>query len=402
MARRCSVVHLLFLVVPVLFLLVTICASAPILPRTGLKYDPDCDRNLTQIIENRGYPWEEHKVQTKDGYILGVFRIPRGRNSSAKGGRPVLLQHGLLDSCSSWVINFPDQSLAYILADAGYDVWLGNVRGNRFSRAHVKYNPDHDEEFWDFSFDDMAHDDLPSTITYILTLTKHTQISYVGHSQGTMIGFAEFSNPLSTIAQNVSFWAALAPVAHLGHIISPIKYLSPPGVVDDIERFWHLLFGRNEFMPSSAIIKWLGTYACSEAVIDKEVCENILFIGCGPETKNMNQSRISVYVAHEPSGTSVKNMVHFAQCVQSNIFGAYDYGSPDKNRLHYNQTTPPVYPIGTMKVPTAVFWAGEDWLADPVDVAYIFDTIESLVYEKYIPDYNHLDFIWATTANEDI
>jgi pimeloyl-ACP methyl ester carboxylesterase len=384
-----------------LLLIVSLCSSAPV--SSIEKPDPDCDYNITQLIQSKGYPCEEHKVLTKDGYILGVFRISHGRNSSSSSpGRPVLLQHGLLDSAATWVMNFPQQSLGFILADTGYDVWLGNMRGNYYSRAHVKYNPDHDEEFWDFSYDDMAHDDLPSMIYYILNATKHTQISYVGHSQGTMIAFAEFGRLDSVVQNNVSFWAALAPVAHLGHIKSPIKYLSPPTITNDIEHFWHLLFGRNEFLPSSAIIHWLGKYACGEVIVDRAVCLNVLFILCGPETKNMNASRIPVYVSHEPDGTSVKNMIQFAQGVQSNIFQAYDYESPEKNQLHYNQTTPPVYSIRPIKIPTAIFWSGEDWLADPVDVAYIFDNIQSLVYEKYIPNYNHLDFVWAITANEII
>ncbi|CAF4868088.1 unnamed protein product, partial [Rotaria sp. Silwood2] len=42
----------------------------------------------------KGYPCEEHKVITNDGYILGIFRIRHGRNSSSLTGRPVLLQHG--------------------------------------------------------------------------------------------------------------------------------------------------------------------------------------------------------------------------------------------------------------------------------------------------------------------
>jgi pimeloyl-ACP methyl ester carboxylesterase len=154
-----------------ILLILSLCCSITV--SQVQKVDPDCDYNITQLIESKGYPCEEHKVTTKDGYILGVFRIPHGRNSS-KSGRPVLLQHGLLDAATTWVLNFPNQSLAFILADIGYDVWLGNVRGNRYSRAHVKYNPDHDEAFWDFSWDDMARDDLPSMVYYILNATQQT------------------------------------------------------------------------------------------------------------------------------------------------------------------------------------------------------------------------------------
>ena len=105
-----------------LFLLLISCGLVFTLPVD--KYDPDCDYNITQMIQTKGYLCEEHRVTTSDGYILGVFRIPHGRNST-KQGRPVLLMHGLLDASVTWVMNFPSQSLAYMLADAGYDVWLG-------------------------------------------------------------------------------------------------------------------------------------------------------------------------------------------------------------------------------------------------------------------------------------
>ena len=37
--------------------------------------DPDISRSFQQIVEQNGFIYEEHLVQTKDGYILKVFRI---------------------------------------------------------------------------------------------------------------------------------------------------------------------------------------------------------------------------------------------------------------------------------------------------------------------------------------
>lgn len=58
----------------------------------------------------------------------------------------------VLDSSNTWVLNSVTESLAFILADAGFDVWLGNNRGNCYSQYNTHLSPD-DVAFWAFSYD---------------------------------------------------------------------------------------------------------------------------------------------------------------------------------------------------------------------------------------------------------
>lgn len=55
-----------------------------------------------QIIRRHGYASESHVIQTEDGYLLTLHRIPASKNGTA-GNQPVFLQHGLLSSSSDWV-----------------------------------------------------------------------------------------------------------------------------------------------------------------------------------------------------------------------------------------------------------------------------------------------------------
>ncbi|XP_062958306.1 lysosomal acid lipase/cholesteryl ester hydrolase [Cynocephalus volans] len=354
--------------------------------------DPEANMNVTEIISYWGFPAEEHLVETEDGYILCLHRIPHGRkNHSDKGPKPVVfLQHGLLADASNWVTNLANSSLGFILADAGFDVWMGNSRGNTWSRKHKTLSVDQDE-FWAFSYDEMAKYDLPASVNFILNKTGQKQVFYVGHSQGTTIGFIAFSQ-IPELAKRIKMYFALAPVVSVEFCASPLAKLGrfPDLLFKDI-------FGDKAFFPQNWVLKWLGTHVCTH-VIMKELCGNLLFILCGFNERNLNMSRVDVYTTHCPAGTSVQNMLHWSQTVKSQKFQAYDWGSSAKNYFHYNQTYPPTYNVKDMLVPTAVWSGGRDRLADDNDINVLLTQITNLVYHERIPEWEHLDFIWGLDA----
>lgn len=142
-----------------------------------------CDR-----LNQHGYPCENYSIATTDNYLLTVFRIPyshRNHSGSMANKPAVILVHCLFTSSDMWLLSGPDNALPYMLADAGYDVWLANVRGTVYSE-HKYLSPETDD-FWDFSMDEIALYDMPATIDYIIASTGQSSVHYIGFSQGAIV-----------------------------------------------------------------------------------------------------------------------------------------------------------------------------------------------------------------------
>uniref|UniRef100_A0A8C5RU70 Lipase n=1 Tax=Laticauda laticaudata TaxID=8630 RepID=A0A8C5RU70_LATLA len=349
----------------------------------------------SQLILYWKYPLEEHYVVTEDGYILNLFRIPHGRenNTTTSPKQVVFLQHGLLVDAAQWYQNFPDNSLAFMLADARYDVWLGNSRGNTWSKNHTSLSPFFGK-FWKFSYDQMAKYDLPASIDFVLQKTGQQQLYYIGHSQGTTIAFIAFSTN-KQLASKIKLYMALAPVAAVKNAKTPLAKLAK---LSDIEI--KILFGRKEFFPKTYFGTLFATKVCSQEAL-ASICSNLLFVLNGFNEENLNMSRVDVYTSYVPAGTSVQNMIHWKQAINSGKLQAYDHGRLG-NKFYYGQDLPPEYNISAMTVPTAIWNGGNDWLSDPDDVNQLIPQIKSLISHKFIPQWNHLDFIYGIDAPDNL
>ena len=76
-------------------------------------------------------------VVTADGWKLEVHRVRNMKIFNSTLSTPAYLSHGYGCSSFDYMANPRNESLAFILADRGYDVWAVNYRANKFSNRKI-------------------------------------------------------------------------------------------------------------------------------------------------------------------------------------------------------------------------------------------------------------------------
>ncbi|EAR88106.2 Ab-hydrolase associated lipase region protein (macronuclear) [Tetrahymena thermophila SB210] len=348
---------------------------------------PSPDRNLptAEYLAYHKYPLEVHYVTTEDGYILKYNRIQAKKSKIVSGKKPIFLQHGLLDCSDTWIINEEKLAPAFILANAGYDVWMGNSRGNMFGRNHTTLNPDTDKAFWNFSFDEMSKYDLPAGFAYIANVTGFDKIHYVGHSQGSTTMFIALSTRNQGVLKYLDKVAAFGPVAKVKNEYS--KVLS---ALADYNVDWLMYaLGIHEVFAYS----WLK-HPFLETVCGflGKVCRAFLGPIADTDPKVDNYKRMDVLVGHDPAGTSLMNMEHWKQMVKQGNFQAYDYGAIE-NLKKYHSLKAPLYDLTKIQEKVYLFAGSTDSLADPTDVAWMRTQLPNFWFKEY--NYGHCTFMWG-------
>jgi len=339
------------------------------------KVDPDSSRTFEEIVLARGYPLETHYVTTEDGYILKLFRIPGKKGSSVVNQKPCLLMHGVLDSSDSWVIHYEDKSHSYSLVNNGYDVWMGNVRGNKHSRKHVRLNPDIDNEFWEFSHHEMGVKDLPAMIDYILLKTKKEKLAYVGHSQGTSIVFLAMATNPKYFKEKLTGVVALGPVTRLTNINSTFLYLVVKSKLDSILYY----LGMREFLPDMGAVNHLISILCDKLKI---ICNGVLNMIADANPEDDDQDKFLVLLSHFPSGTSLLDLRHYAQNVRNGKFEPYDYGS-SKNLEKYGKAYPEEYKLKDIENKVCIFVGEHDRISTIEDNKWLRSQLNPSILLKY-------------------
>lgn len=346
--------------------------------------------NFSQITAKYGWESEHFTVTTEDGYILKLFHL-----KGNEGNTPVLLMHGQADSSDTFIIR-GNSSIAITLANEGYDIWFGNVRGNKYSRSHVSLSPDHDiRKFWNFSFNEIALYDLPATIDFILNETGKDQLSAIGHSMGTTIFFI-LGSEKPEYNSKISVFIALAPIAYMSNM--------PPLVEEFLTRTWPAVstileaFGIEELLSHRGQSDDVAQIVCSLGMLGYDICEvGISSLVTGEDVNRAEPEFFQIVIGHFLSGTARKVTDHYSQISRSGRFAKFDYGL--MNPVHYGMNKellkgPPAYNLNAITMPIALMTGGKDKMGQVHNVMKLKSQLSNAYY-YYYEGFNHGDFIWG-------
>ncbi|XP_018048425.1 PREDICTED: lipase 3-like [Atta colombica] len=348
--------------------------------------------DFTGLVEKYDYLTEEHYVITEDGYILVIHRILRSPLSKDyQRKKIVFLQHGIICSSDCWVMIGPEKDLAFLLADKGYDVWLGNFRGTSYCRSHTKISP-RNKEFWQFSYHEMGTRDLPAMIDYVLSYTKQQTLHYIGHSMGTTTLFILLSMKPEYNAK-IELGICLAPIA-----IWKERIPLPENIFNKIPKIVEFLYSNEIYEVaslSSTSIK-VGRTLCTDKAITQIVCIAIIFLIAGSNPEQFNTTVLPEILSNYPDGASVRTFEHYIQNMITKKFQTYDYGYAD-NYKQYEQISPLTYDFKKITAPLALFYGANDMIALKSNVLEIYRHLPNVILleENQHKLFTHLDFLWA-------
>ncbi|XP_049825351.1 lipase 3 [Aethina tumida] len=352
------------------------------------------------LVEAQGYTFENHEVTSESGHILTLHRIPHAKEKTGRSSqRPIaLFQHGLLAASDSWLFRGGGKDMPYILAKAGYDVWLSNMRGNVYSNKHQTLDSQRDEEYWNFGLEEVAKYDLPAIIDYILDVANQQSLFFLGHSIGSTVGLIMCALK-PEYNSKIRAHLALAPLVYVTHpisfthklLLSPVKYLSEMLMQENI-------YG---VLPRRKYFSQILEFFCKDGMPTQALCVGAIFMMVGDDHAQFNTTSLPSILSYYPSGTSLYLAMHTMQLYTTGKFESLNYGNFTLNKEKYNSTTPQSYNISQVTHPVLLLYGTGDNFVKQEDISYLAKKLPNAV-EVQVPykNFNHMDFMWGIDANK--
>ncbi|CAG2167778.1 unnamed protein product [Oppiella nova] len=365
------------------------------------KDQKDLKRTTPQLIESRNFETQTHYITTSDGYILTVYRIinPYLRHKSSHL-KPILLQHGFTANSDVFLVSRigsidangkysednrvtdcnrlkrVGKTLGFVLSACGYDVWLSNIRGNKYSTNHTTLDPKEDHHFWRFTIDELSQIDLPVIIDYIRKQTDKPKIGYVGYSMGTTLMFALLSSQ-PEYSGVIDPFIALAPVVYLSRLP---KYLKRFTILEPFLRAFPMPLIRFGYLRKFT----------TEILSGQELTDHMAYM--------------NAMAAHLIDESSTLVLSHYLQMISNDNFGRYDYGL-SQNLYLYGSPKSPDYPLANITSHRIAFIESpeNDIFSGHEDLQRLKSELKvDLLMDYRIPDnkWTHVDYLFHNRADK--
>lgn len=375
-----------------------------------------------------------HEALADDGYITMVTRIINPKADPRYLRKPpVILTHGGTVDTSIYLISsskqhFPElwprpieegpirswnRSLAFVLANNGFDVWLAETRGsNEMNKRHIKSKAflsilkgknmrknmttaemidevTRKWNYWDFSQDDIIAHEYKSHIDTVMKISGCNEVSLVSFSLSTPTALA-FVSTRPDYARKIRGFISIAPIVTGRGFSNILKFVL-------------------EYM-CPMIPDTLGTVLWSDLVLSTPVRLLLLALG---KSKTLRYSLIKVFVnlffgesckwqtlielntlGHMMRDLSFREAKQLCQQTAKNRLQKFDYG-PVKNLFLYNSTSPPMYDLSNLQLSSWIVVSGEtDAIANNDNYEDLYNQVNPKPSARLlIPGYNHLDIV---------
>ena len=307
---------------------------------------------------------EMHFVTTEDGARLALYRYrPRGEVTRQE---PVFFCHGL--GASKYNFDFDDTySWARRFAEAGFDVWIVDLRGAGLSTSPKR---------WNWCFDDYARYDVPAAIAHIRLRTGAEQVHWVGHSMGGMLLYAYLG---VGGGKDVRSGVALG---------SPVRFSTTQGYEHGLRASWLLRYIpyvpiRTAIHLMIPLLPFLGR-------------SSVLRSQLNPENTDLVYIRKVAYnaVHHLPPAL----LRQFTDWVRHDCFRSCD------KETDYQAA------LTTVDTPVFILSGAGDQLVRPENAKYAYDLMPT-AYSRYVEvgrasgfghDYGHIDLVFGRDADREV
>ncbi|XP_023947434.2 lipase 3-like [Bicyclus anynana] len=353
--------------------------------------------NFTERSARFGFESDEHKVSTEDGYILTFFRM-RKKNCGELKRTPVILWHGLIQTSNHWLDAGLNASLAYLIAGECHDLWLGNDRGNYYSRAHVRLNPDKDSKFWDYSVDEIGRYDVPATIDYVLKYTGEDKVNFICYSQSGTTLLILCSERPGYCESKVNVFLGLAPSVKISNMKSTVVRV----FLESLIRLKGILttLGINEVLAKGGVTHDFIGLVCLLRPAANIICGTGAGFLDSSHPGSVTGETWQMVSRHTPAGTSLRTLLHYSQIFKTDKFEKYDFGKA-RNLEVYGTEQPPTYNLANVTVPVVLLHGSNDHFIDENNMLWLQQELQNVLetYKVTDPLWNHIDMAYSQHIN---